>query len=240
MKKIILVLIPFLFCLAFAGNAQPLTPAEKEVPYIEVTGTAEKEVVPDEIFISISLKERQDGKEKHSIEQQESAMKQGLTSIGIDLKDLSLSDATSDYVRVKIAKRDVISTSDYLLKVNNAATLGKVFEKLDELKIEDAKIARVSHSRIEEFRKEVKILAIKAAKDKADYLLNAIGEKTGKPLVIMENRPDIYTTANAQVSQQYELQNIYKAEGISAKAFPELQFQKIKIASTFYVKFAIQ
>ena len=37
-----------------------------------------------------------------------------------------------------------------------------------------------------DYRKEVKIQAIKAAKEKANYLLNAIGNKAGKPLEIIE------------------------------------------------------
>jgi uncharacterized protein YggE len=234
----LLLLAVLIMWLAPVLKSQNIT--EKETPYIEVTGTAEKFVVPDEIYISIALKERQEGRENKSIEQQEAQLKKGLSEIGIDLKDLSLSDATSDYVRVKVAKKDVISKSDYLLKVTSASMVGKVFEKLDELKIEEAQIARVSHSEIERFRKEVKIQAIKAAKEKADYLLEAIGEKTGEPLIIQENQYGIAPLANSQFIEDQQSLGLLSTPGYYAKSEPVLQFQKIKVVSSFYIKFAIQ
>ncbi|MBK7029549.1 MAG: SIMPL domain-containing protein [Bacteroidales bacterium] len=204
MKSLFNILLVATLVIVTAPKLMSQTNTVKETPYIEVTGTAEKFVVPNEIYISIALKERQEGRENKSIEQQEAQLKQGLSEIGIDLKDLSLSDATSDYVRVKVAKKDVISKSDYLLKVTSASMVGKVFEKLDELKIEEAQIARVSHSEIERFRKEVKIQAIKAAKEKADYLLEAIGEKAGEPLIIQENQYGIAPLANSQFIEEQQ------------------------------------
>ncbi|MBK7172187.1 MAG: SIMPL domain-containing protein [Bacteroidales bacterium] len=240
MKSLLNILLVATLVIVTAPKLMSQTNTVKETPYIEVTGTAEKYVVPDEIYISIALKERQEGRENKSIEQQEAQLKQGLSEIGIDLKDLSLSDATSDYVRVKVAKKDVISKSDYLLKVTSASMVGKVFEKLDELKIEEAQIARVSHSEIERFRKEVKIQAIKAAKEKADYLLEAIGEKAGEPLIIQENQYGIAPLANSQFIEEQQSLGLYSTQGYYAKSEPVLQFQKIKVVSSFYIKFAIQ
>lgn len=80
------------------------------------------------------------------------------------------------------------------MKVSGDLTEGKVFEKLDELKIVDAYISKVSHSKLEEFKKEVRVMAIKAAKEKANYLLTAnwradrtmkILEATKKPSAAM-------------------------------------------------------
>lgn len=240
MKPLFNILLSATLVIVTAPRLMSQTNAVKETPYIEVTGTAEKYVVPDEIYISIALKERQEGRENKSIEQQEAQLKQGLSEIGIDLKDLSLSDATSDYVRVKVAKKDVISKSDYQLKVSSASMVGKVFEKLDELKIDEARIARVSHSEIERFRKEVKIQAIKAAKEKADYLLEAIGEKTGEPLIVQENHYGITPVSNAQFIEEQQSLGLYSTQGYYPKSEPVLQFQKIKVVSSFYIKFAIQ
>lgn len=240
MKPLFNILLSATLVIVAAPRLMSQTNIVKETPYIEVTGTAEKYVVPDEIYISIALKERQEGRENKSIEQQEAQLKQGLSEIGIDLKDLSLSDATSDYVRVKVAKKDVISKSDYQLKVSSASMVGKVFEKLDELKIDEARIARVSHSEIERFRKEVKIQAIKAAKEKADYLLEAIGEKTGEPLIVQENQYGITPVSNAQFIEEQQSLGLYSTQGYYPKSEPVLQFQKIKVVSSFYIKFAIQ
>ncbi|MFT6769786.1 MAG: hypothetical protein ACJAX8_002136, partial [Flavobacteriales bacterium] len=48
--------------------------------------------------------------------------------------------------------------------------------QLDSLKIKNAFLSRVSHSEIETMTKEVEIEAIQNAKEKADYLLEAVGE----------------------------------------------------------------
>lgn len=51
--------------------------------YIEVTGRAEKEIVPDLIYLNIRINER-DSKTKAPIAQTEKAMLAKLTEIGID------------------------------------------------------------------------------------------------------------------------------------------------------------
>jgi len=203
-----------------------------EKPYIEVTGVAEKEIVPDEIYISIVLQEKYEGKNKITIEEQESKLKASLQSAGIDIKNLELSDANADYMKVRRKTKDVITKKDYSLKVTNAENVGVVFKILDDIDIKDASIERVSHSKIEEYRKEVKILAIQAAKAKADYLLNAIGEQTGKPLIIKEidvNIPNL-------------LSNVYyKSDGyVSKNEEVVIQFRKIKLQTSIYVKFSIK
>ena len=67
---------------------QTTTENETEKPYIEVTGTAEKEIIPDEIYITITIKERHKGKEKITIEKQEIDLKEALKSIGVSLDNL--------------------------------------------------------------------------------------------------------------------------------------------------------
>jgi uncharacterized protein YggE len=98
---------------------------------------------------------------------------------------------------------------------------------------------------MDSLRKEVKILAIKAAKDKADYLLTAIGEQTGKPLVVKENEilPN-RTLANVNVRGSRSSETEYFVDGVKMKSDDnnEIQFQKIKIqtSTSIYVKFSIK
>lgn len=223
---------------------QATSDKEIEKPYIEVTGTAEKEIIPNEIYITITIRERQEGKEKITIDKQEADLKEALKSIGVSLDNLSLSDANANYIRVKWTKKDVITKNEYVLKVGDALTIGKVFEKLDELKIVEANISRVSHSKLEEFKKEVRIMAIKAAKEKADYLLTAIGEQTGKALKVYEQSPsykidDAYLNVRGGRSES----SLYYVDGIKMSESDKdkiLQFQKIKLQSAIYVKFEIK
>jgi len=226
--------------LSLATFGQTSIPKSEEVPYIEVNGNAEKEVVPDEIYISIVIREKYVNKVKVTIEEQEGKLKNALKSIGIDVSNLYLSDANADYVKIRWQKKDVLTQNDYTLKVATATSVGQVFLELDKLEIKDAFIERVNHSNIQNLRKEVKILAIKAAKEKADYLLTAIGEQTGKPLVIMENQN---FAPLEQVNINYQSKNMqYSVVGLTSKFEDsnEIQFEKIKIQSSIYAKFSIK
>lgn len=131
----------------------------EEQPYIEVTGTAENEVVPDEIYIGIIIREKYINKVKVTIEEQEDKLKSAVKSLDIGLTNLNLSDANADYVKVRWQKKDVLTKKDFTLKVTSATTVGQVFLELENLEITDAFISRVSHSKIDSLRKEVKIQA---------------------------------------------------------------------------------
>jgi len=210
--------------------------------YIEVTGHAEKKIVPDEIYLSITIKERESGKDKITVEQQEKDLKQALTDLNIPLELLTVADAQADYIRVKWSKKDVISQSEYELKLSTAQQVADIFEKLDEMKIDNAFISKVSHSKIKEYRKDVEIEAIKNAKSKADYLLTAIGQETGTALIVTErssNSNDYYIDgvkmrgARASNGIRYEVPSYDKLKG-------KIDFRKIKLETTIYVKFEIK
>lgn len=225
-----LMLIMHYFSFSQAPNPLPGS-------YIEVTGTAEEEVIPDEIFITITLKERYVNKDKLTIDVQEAQLKNAIRAIGIDLKNLYLSDINADYVKVRRQKKDVLTQKDYVLKVSNATVVGQVFLELDKLDIKDGYISRVHHSRIDSLKKEIKIKAIKAAKEKAVYLLAALGEQPGKVLVVTDTPEStfqpFYATPRAMMM---------KADGFpDEQELPaEIQFQKIKLSSNIYVKFAVK
>lgn len=213
-----------------------------EKPFIEVSGTAEKEIIPDEIFTRIVIREKYVNREKVTIEIQEEKLKTALKEIGVDLSNLSLSDANADYVKVKWQTKDVLTKKEYSLKASNATMLGQIFQQLSKLEINDAYISNVNHSKIDSLRKETRILAIKAAKAKADYLLIAIGEHTGKPLIVTENA----NTIQRGMYQNMASRNINSVMSTTAGIFQseesknEIEFQKIKISVTIYVKFEIK
>lgn len=242
MKTIKLFITAVFLLLVFFAFAQTADEKYTEQPYIEVTGTAEKEVIPDEIFISITIREKYENKTKVTIEEQENKLKIALTLIGVDLKNLYLSDADADWVKVRWQRNDVLTQIDYTLKVADAATIGKVFKELDVLEIKDAYISKVSHSRIDSLRKEVKIMAIKAAKDKADYLLAAIGEQAGKPMIIRENEiaPFQNGYANIRGNRSDGLITIIDGVKMDYLSDYDIEFEKIKIQTTIYVKFSIK
>jgi len=213
---------------------------QEEIPYIEVTGIAELEVVPNEIFIKIIISEKYIGKAKVSIEEQEVKLRESLKLLGIELRNLSLADADADYVKIGFQKKDLLTKKEYQLNVSDALMVGKVFEALEKLEIADASIKRVSHTKIDSLRREVRINAIKAGKEKANYLLSAIGEQPGRPLIIREENqdPSDFRAFRGTVIQRERMSNDSWSSGEPVQE--EITFQKIKIRSAIYIKYEIK
>lgn len=155
-------------------------------PYIEVTGEIETEIIPNEIYLNITLNEN-DKKGKISIEEQENQMISVLKSLSIDLnKNFSILDFNGYYKRKLFAENEVTKIKNYELIINDGETLSKVYEALDRIDISNISITKVSHSEIENYKREAKLNALKIAKEKATQYANAIDQSIGKALFINE------------------------------------------------------
>lgn len=229
-----------LCCLLSLGsllNAQNGPAPEKDI--IEVTGKAEKEITPDEIYVRILLQEKNESREKITIEQQEEKLRTAVANAGIDIKNLSVSDVNADYMKVRWKTKDVMTQKAYILKTSTPQQLRKLFTELNKMEVKDAGIDHVSHSKIDSLTKTVRIMAIKAAKDKAAYLLTAINEKLGSCLVVKEEPASIYiNTANISNNSYSN----YSGGRLAAfESTPDdIGFQKIKIDYSIYCKFEIK
>ncbi len=250
MKRIITISLAALL-ISFLSHSQ----TTQEKPYIEVNGYAEKEIIPDEIYIGINIIEKTENRIKVTIQEQEEKLKTSLKAININLDDFALSDASSDYVRVRWNTKDVITRKSYTLKVASALQVGQVYLELEKLDIKEARIERVNHSQLDSLKREIRINAIKDAKTKADYLLENIGEKTGNALVVSETpystieristrdvmrMPAIDAAMATTITDNYgESYGSYDSK-ISSYKSDTIEFRKIKLRSNVYVKFAIK
>lgn len=153
---------------------------------IDVTGVAEMSITPNEVVFKISLTEKLENKEKITIEKQEIALKDGLTKIGIDAqKDLQIMDLSSIYTAQK-RKKDVLGSKNYRLTIRDMSKIGLLQDLADELNFNRLDLILSTHTDLPKYRKQVKIEATKAAKEKAEYMLAAIGSKLGKPIYVHE------------------------------------------------------
>src|SRR4051812_24265108 len=99
MKK--LILIASVFLLTSVNYKAQVGDNLSGKRYIEITGTNEMEITPDELYITITLLERMEGKEKITIDKQEADLKKVLKELNIDLANLTLSKADADYGKVR-------------------------------------------------------------------------------------------------------------------------------------------
>lgn len=204
--------------------------------YIEVTGKAETEIVPDEIYLKIVLNEN-DNKGKISLTEMEQSLYQTLVRCGINAKEsLYVRDAGSTFKVSKWKRSDIRTSRQYVLLVNDAQKVGEVISELQNVGIANVSIEQVSHSRIEDLQKEVKANAIKAAKEKAAMLTQAIGQDIGRALYIYEN-PSYITPRIAQ-SNVMLFETVETAEEENGFA-PSAEFEKIKLEYSITVRFEL-
>jgi uncharacterized protein len=153
---------------------------------IEVTGTAEMLINPNEYTFKIILNERFENKEKITIDKQEGKLKEELINIGIEIqKDLTIADMSSVFTTQK-RKKDVIGSKEFYLKIYDLTKIERLQQIADKLDVGKLDLIQATHTELAKFRKETKMEAVKVAKLKAEYMLEAIGEKLGKPILIQE------------------------------------------------------
>ena len=206
--------------------------------YIEVTGKAEMEIVPDDIYIRILINEK-DFKGK-SLPEIEKSMYDKLNDLGFDLsKDLALKDLVSNFQYYWFIKADVQLAKEYQLLVHDARTAGKVFIELQKLGISNASISRVENSKITDYRREVKIAAIKAAQEKAKELALAINQDIGRAIYVQEIENPVRAVAgsNSNIAiRGYSSSNIYGSKAPE----PEIEFEKIKLEYNIVARFELK
>ena len=98
----------------------------ENTPYIEVVGRAEKDILPDEIYLSISINESDYGKES-SLTAKEKQVIKSLENLGIDIKEqLRVKDLGSNFKKYILRKNEVILSKEYELKTSSAKQAAQV------------------------------------------------------------------------------------------------------------------
>ncbi len=224
--------------LSLTANAQERTDKEP-VKKIEVTGSSEIEITPDEIYFAISLKEyfkdEKNQKDKIAIDVLEKQLIASITKAGIPRENLTIG-SISGYRNWTGKKKPLhfLEGKRYILKLNNLYKSDVILDGVDDRGIEYVSIDHVDHSKIKEYRKEIKVKALQAAKEKATYLLESINEKVGDVLTIEELDDQYY-------SPQPMLANVrmMKAEA-DTMGDSSLEYQKIKLSYKMKAAFRIK
>ena len=227
MKKTIVLAAALL--IAAGASAQEKNFLDK--PYIEVTGKADMEVTPDEIYVRIVINEK-DNKGKVSVEQQEKEMFRRLKAAHIDIEK----DMSSDLQTYFLRKNAILSTKTYQLKVSSAAQLGQAFEALQAAGIADVNIERTDVSNMDELRQQVRADAAKAARKNAEVLAEAVGQTAGPAVYIQDYGYNTPRYANVMLMAKSAA--VADAAG-TAEAAPNLEFEKIRIEHSVTVRFLL-
>lgn len=205
--------------------------------FIEVTGTAEMEIDPNEITLLIRLREFEENRAKVQLEKLDKEFLDALKSAGIDKKRLTLADAGSKLSKFRKKDKDAFREKAYQLVLTSGGELENFLESIEPVKVEQVMITKVHHTDLEKHKLNLKVKALQAARTKAEMLLQSIGAEIGKPIMVREweqgpIRPlDMYS--NVVVRQ--------KAMGEAAAIEePEISFKKIQLHVQLTAQFGIQ
>ncbi|HTM99958.1 MAG TPA: SIMPL domain-containing protein [Pedobacter sp.] len=223
MKKI--VALAFVALFSMSAMAQQVDLRKK----ISVSGSAEAEVTPDIIYLSISLKEYfkdNNSKRRVDITDLENQLYNAVMKAGIAKENLMVNNISSyNYATEKKKNPDFLASKQYRLKVTDLNKWNEIISAVDAKGIAYTNIESYDYSKIEDLKKELKIKALQAGKAKAIYMVEALGEKLGGVIDIQEVNNEVYPQPMYRANVM-----MMKSESMAADASaPELDFKKIKL-----------
>ena len=235
MKKSFLIFVMFFVWNLFSAQKNFL-----DQPYIEVSASVDTLVIPDRIYVSITLNEA-DSKNKKSVEEQEKQLETILKKLKINTdKDLSVLGFSSDFKKYFLKGQNILKTKKYSLLVRDAYTLGNVIISLEEAGISNTEVEKVEYSKSKELLLELKSEAVKRSRITADKLVKPLNQKEGKALYISNTNYGGIGDYELTTNEIFSLQEMdYKKGSASEEFLRKLDFQKIKFSTTVYVKYQL-
>lgn len=218
MKKLFILIT--LFAFSYSVFAQNVDLRRK----IEVSGTAEQEVTPDVIYVSISLQEYMNGKIRVTIDQLENQLETAVKEAGIPKENFTINNISAwnnNYQKKK--SPDFLASKQYNLKLSDLNKFDQILSAVDPKGIQATNIDSYEYSKADELKNQLKLKALLAARDKATYLLNGIGAKLGDPISITEAD-----------NSNYPQPRMYMAKTMSVAMAPapvsDIDFKTIKLS----------
>ena len=225
----------FSFLLLMAINLYGQSKNYLDQPYLETNASADTLVVPDRIYLGITIRES-DTKDRSSVEELENKMVAALKAIGINTDDqLMLSNLDSNFKNYFLKKTDVLKSKSFTLLVYDGLTAGKAIQSLENNNIANVNFQKAEVSNIEELQLALRKKAVENAVTQAKSMLEPLGQSLGKALYISDlNTGIVYGWQNRMASMEVAMARSDQYEPVN------VDFEKVKISSNVNVKFAIE
>lgn len=233
MKKVFLLAF-VLFAWSMVVNAQ-----ESDGKYIEVTGSSEIEVVPDEIHFLIQIKEywqeeytgksnkEEDFRTKVPLAMIEKDLRRSLRKIGI-ADDAIRTQEIGDYWHQR--GKEFLIGKQLDIRLTDFEQINSIIRSVNTWGIESMRIGELKHKDLPMYRKQGKIEALKAAREKASYLVEAMGQELGEVIRIVE-------PADNNISRYLPFQ---AQSNVSMGTAATEQYRVIKLRYEMTARFAIK
>jgi uncharacterized protein YggE len=230
MKKIILVLAVFISCTQLAS-------AQNQIPQITVNAEGKIKIVPDQVFISVSVEtsgtnasDVKKGNDKSVDKVLSFIKKMNLPTTDYSTQQVSLNQRY-DYTDRQKKEYEASQTITILLK--DLSKYEDLMEGIVEVGVNQIDNVEFKSSKMAGYLIEARKLAIKNAKQKAnDYISELPGQKVGKVISINEMESGFYPVVAAS----------YKVDAVAAMDAPSetLAIGELEVQSNVTVSFLLE
>jgi uncharacterized protein YggE len=239
-------LLTTVFILFIAFNTMAQQPNPNPYPRtIQVAGSAEIEIIPDEIYVVVTLKEYEKrGVGKIDLEKIKSDFLGYCKAINLPDSSVSINTyeghINTPWWRKKKNKDELYSSISYQVKFGNSKKMDELVAKLDEDATQNFAISKVWHSKMQEYRMKLKIEATKAARNKAGYMAEAVGEKIGEAVSIVESDEPMFPRSYELSQENVAFRYAARADAMNIPDQPAVDFKNIKLRYEVKATFALK
>jgi uncharacterized protein YggE len=138
------------------------------------------------------------------------------------------------YATEKKKNPDFLASKQYRLKVSDLNKWNQIIGAVDAKGIAYTNIESFDYSKMASLKKELKIKALLAAKEKATYMVEALGDKLGNVIDIQEIENNAYP--QAMYKGNVAMMRAESADAASA----DIDFKKIKLTFVVNTVFEIK
>lgn len=200
---------------------------------IEVWGHAEKTIVPNEIYTSITIKEYKAPGKKVTLDNLEKQLVKAVAAENIPKENLRVENIFGFNWDWRKKKSDeFLASKTFELKTDDVRKINNLLARLDPEGLNRVNIKRYTHSDLEKLQRELQLQALKDAKEKAENLLNGIGEVLGGVLEVQEIQ-------QSRPYQESRMNMMARTEAQSGDYQSDLEFQQMKITASIRAVFEI-
>jgi len=243
MKRLSILILSLLSLLSYETKGQSLESNHADrssLRFITVTGSSDREVTPDIIYLDLTLKEYfldKDGKNKIFIDDLEKNFQRIVLDNGIPNENISI-ESISGFTKLSQRHRNenFLASKTYKIKLSDLDKINAILDRIDPKALTNVFIAGYDYSQIEEVRKELRIKAMVNAKNKAEYCLGAVNETLGN---LLETDID-ESSLNMNPGGNFAMPMMRLSASESNFSSDSIDFKKIKLTATVHLKFQIK
>ncbi|MFH1454700.1 MAG: SIMPL domain-containing protein [Armatimonadota bacterium] len=237
MKTVIRISSVILFFALILSFCAVQADSKDDLRYITVTGDAEIKVVPDEIVISLGV-QTNDKNLNTAKDENDKIVRQVLAitkKYGIDQKQVQTSRINIEpkyrYYNNQKTFEGYFVSKTIVITLKDISKFEDLFSACLETGVNNVYGVAFQTTELRKYRDKARIMAIKAAYEKAKALAGELDQKIGKPYMIQENAVNRYYGARAQ--------NVMASEG-SGQSEDTLAPGEITVNASVTVKFELE